>query len=200
MASNNRAQRIGIWIIAIVMTIGTIGSFLVMILANDNAKIDQAQQEKEYAAQLEADQKQQAAAAKVNADNSEPFGGYSAEPFDASSVTALKTEVIKEGTGDVIKATDSINASYFGWTSDGKIFDSSKKKDATEDSPIAFSLSGVISGWTEGLTGVKVGSVVRLIIPADKAYGTSRSGIIPANAPLEFIVEIHKIDNTQSTQ
>lgn len=199
MASKNRGQRIGIWIIAIVMTVGTIGSFLVIILQNDNAKIDQAQQEKEYAAQLAEYQKQQAVAAKTNAENSEPFGGYSTEAFDASGVTTLKVEIIKEGTGDVIKAADSINASYFGWTSDGVIFDSSKKKNV-DDSPVTFALSGVISGWTEGLTGVKVGSVVRLTIPADKAYGASGSGTIPANAPLAFIVEIHKIDNTQSTQ
>ena len=58
------------------------------------------------------------------------------------------------------------------------------------------SLSGVIKGWTEGLTGVKVGSTVRLTIPADKAYGAQGSGIIPANAPLEFIVQVHKIDNS----
>jgi len=198
MASKDRAQRIGIWIIAIVMTVGTIGSFVVIILQNDNNKIDQAEQQKTDAAKLAAYQQQQTVAAKTNADNSEAFGGYSAQAFNASGVTALKTEVIKEGTGDIIKATDSINASYFGWTSDGKIFDSSKKKDTTSDSPITFALSGIIPGWTEGLTGVKVGSVVRLIIPADKAYGATGKGIIPANAPLEFIVEIHKIDNSQA--
>ena len=41
------------------------------------------------------------------------------------------------------------------------------------------------------LAGQKVGSVVRLTIPAAQAYSTQGSGIIPANAPLEFIVEIH---------
>lgn len=198
MASKNRAQRIGIWIIAIVMTVGTIGSFLVIILQNDNAKIDQAQQEKEYAAQLAEYQKQQAAAAKTNAENSEPLAGYSADTFDSASVTELKVEALKDGTGDAVEATDSINASYFGWMSDGVIFDSSKKKD-TLDAPVTFALNGVISGWTEGLTGMKVGSVVRLTIPAAKAYGATGSGIIPANAPLKFIVEIHKIDNSEST-
>lgn len=194
MASNNQAQRIGIWIIAIVMLVGTIGSFVVIILANSNQKIDQALQETQ-AADYEAQAK---AAAQANADNSEGFGGYSARTFDAAAVTALNVEVLKEGTGEVVKATDSINAGYFGWTSDGKIFDSSKKKGA-DNAPVTFPLSGVISGWTEGLTGVKAGSVVRLTIPADKGYGATGSGIIPANAPLEFIVEIVKIDNTTET-
>ena len=196
MASKDRAQRIGIWIIAIVMTVGTIGSFVVVILANDNAQVDQAQQAKDQAAQLAAQQQQQQAAAQANADNSEPLAGYSAQAFDPASVTSLKSEVLVQGTGDVIKSSDSINASYFGWTSDGKIFDSSKKKSAA-DAPVTFALSGVIQGWSDGLTGVKVGSTVRLTIPAYKAYGATASGVIPANSPLEFIVEIHKIDNTK---
>lgn len=195
MASKDRAQRIGIWIIAIVMTVGTIGSFVVIILANNNQKIDLAQQQKDQAVKLAADQQQQKVDAKANADNSEALSGYSAALFDASSATSLKVETLTQGTGDTIKATDSINASYFGWTSDGVIFDSSKKKDAS-DAPITLPLSNVIKGWTTGLTGVKVGSVVKLTIPADQGYGTTGSGIIPANAPLQFIVEIHKIDNS----
>ncbi len=195
MVSKDKAQRIGIWIIAIVMTVGTIGSFLVIILANNNQQADLAQQQKDYAAQQAAAAQQQMASAKANADSSEALAGYSAVAFDPSSVTALKTDVLVQGTGDTVKATDSINASYFGWTSDGVIFDSSKKKN-TADAPVTFALSGVIKGWTTGLTGVKVGSVVKLTIPADQAYGTTGSGVIPANAPLQFIVEIHKIDNS----
>jgi len=53
------------------------------------------------------------------------------------------------------------------------------------------SLSGVIAGWTQGLTGVKVGSVVRLTIPASLAYGSTAEGVIPADSPLEFIIEVH---------
>jgi FKBP-type peptidyl-prolyl cis-trans isomerase FkpA/FKBP-type peptidyl-prolyl cis-trans isomerase FklB len=186
-----RSQRIGIWAIAIVLTLGTLGSFLVMGLSVRNQSVDQAQQQKQYDEYL----KQQKLASQLNADNSEPLAGYSARIFDPANVTKLNVEVLTEGTGEVIKATDSINSSYFGWTSDGKIFDSSKKK-STDDTPITFPLSGVIPGWTEGLTGVKVGSVVRLTIPSDKAYGAQGSGNIPADSPLEFIVEIHKIDNT----
>jgi len=185
-----RSQRIGIWAIAIVLMLGTLGSFLVMGLSVKNQSIDQAQQQEQYDEYL----KQQKLASQLNADNSEPLTGYVTSTFDPDSITSLKVEVLKEGTGAAVKATDSINSSYFGWMSDGKIFDSSKKK-STDDKPVTFSLAGVISGWTEGLTGVKVGSIVKLIIPADKAYGAQESGIIPANSPLAFIVEIHKIDN-----
>jgi len=178
-----RSQRVGIWIIAIVLTLGTLGSFLVMALSVQNQTADQVQQQKAYDDYLA----QQKVAAQQNADKSDVLAGYAARKFDAAGVTKLTVETVK--------STDSINSSYFGWTSDGKIFDSSKKKDA-DDKPVTFTLSGVIAGWTEGLTGVKVGSVVRLTIPSEKAYGAQGSGAIPANSPLEFIVEIHKLDNT----
>lgn len=183
-----KSQRIGIWIIAIVLMMGTLGSFLVMGLSLNNQKIDAAAQQKQYDQYLE----QQKLAAKLSADNSDPLVGYTARTFDASNVTKLNVEVLTEGTGDTIKTTDKVNVSYFGWLSDGTIFDSSKKK-STDDKPIEFALNSVISGWTEGLAGQKVGSAIRLTIPAEKAYGTQAQGIIPANSPLEFIVEIHSI-------
>lgn len=192
--ASQKGQRIGIWIIAIVLTVGTIGSFVVIILSNSNQKIDAQQQ----ATQAAAAQAQQTQAAQANADNSEGFDDYTASTFDASSVTTLGVETLVQGTGDTVAATDSVNASYFGWTSDGKIFDSSKKKNTT-DAPITFPLSQVIQGWSQGLTGVKVGSIVKLTIPASLAYGAAGSGIIPANAPLQFIVQIHSIDNSAST-
>lgn len=198
--STTRAQQIGIWIIAIVLTVGTIGSFIVLILANDNSAKDSASQQADYAKQLADYTAQQKAAAQTNADNSLPLSGYSAEAFDPASATALQKDILVAGTGDEVKSTDSINASYFGWTSDGKVFDSSTKKDTNKDTPVTFSLSSVIKGWTDGLTGQRVGSTVKLTIPADQAYGTTGSGIIPANAPLQFIVVIHSIDNSKTAQ
>ncbi len=183
-----RSQRIGIWIIAILMLLGVFGTSAAMMLSPKIQSIDQAQQKKDYEKYLE----QQNKAIQANADNSEPLAGYSSRIFDANSVTKLNVEVLKRGTGPKIKETDSISSSYFGWTSNGKIFDSSKKKSA-DDKAISFSLSGVIPGWTNGLTGIEEGSVVRLTIPADLAYGPQVSVTIPANSPLEFIVEIHKI-------
>jgi FKBP-type peptidyl-prolyl cis-trans isomerase len=186
-----RSQRFGIWVIAIVLTLGTLGSFLVMALSVQNQAADQAQQQKEYDEYVE----QQKVAAQLNADNSEALPGYEARTFDPDSVTNLSIEILNEGTGEVVKSTDSISTSYFGWLSDGKIFDSSKKK-GVDNKQTTFSLERVIPGWTEGLTGVKVGSIVRLTVPSDKAYGVQGSGIIDANSPLEFIIEIHSIDNS----
>ena len=61
--------------------------------------------------------------------------------------------------------------------------------------PVSFGLDQVITGWRDGLVGMKVGGTRRLLIPADQAYGAnppSGSGI-PANAALVFDVTLHKI-------
>ncbi|OYW43924.1 hypothetical protein B7Z28_00410 [Candidatus Saccharibacteria bacterium 32-45-3] len=142
---------------------------------------------------------QQAALDKQNAEiqkmieeealTNRPLDGYEVTKFDASQVSELKVETLKQGEGEVLDASSTIFANYFGWTSDGKIFDSTNK-DGTV-TPAEFPLSQVIPGWTEGLTGVKVGSVVKLTIPADKAYGTAGSPPnIGPDEPLQFIVEV----------
>lgn len=179
MATSN-AQRVGIWIIAIVMAVGTIGSFFAIILANDNQKIDQQNAQEEYDKAL-------AESRKAN----KPLAGYEAVAFDKESVKELKVETLKEGDGPVLQADSTISANYFGWTADGSIFDSTNK-DGTV-TPIDFGLNQVIKGWTEGLTGVKVGSVVKLSIPADKAYGDVDTGMGQPTGPLMFIVEVKEL-------
>jgi FKBP-type peptidyl-prolyl cis-trans isomerase len=191
MATSN-SQRIGIWIIAGVLLVGTLGSFVAMMLAPANQQIDAVEQEK----QLAEYQQQQEAAAAERAKTVEPLDGYVAAAFDPASVTELKKEVLVQGSGEAVKTTDTINVSYFGWLSDGRIFDSSKRSGT--NTPIDLPLNGVIAGWTEGLKDEKVGSTVKLTIPADKAYGSQASGIIPANAPLVFILTINSISKVES--
>lgn len=182
-----KSTRIGIWIIAAVMLIGTLGSFAAMMIQPTNDQIDQQNAEKQLAEQ----QALQKAAAEERAKNAQPLEGYKAEKFDGDSVTELQKEVLVRGDGAELKATDTINVSYFGWLPDGRIFDSSKMSGT--NTPIDIPLDGVIAGWTEGIVGEKVGSTIKLIIPADKAYGPQSSGIIPANSPLAFILTVNKI-------
>lgn len=189
--ATSTAQRTGIWIIAIVLTIGTIAGFIAMILSPQNDAKDAAKQQADYQKMIKQYQEQQKQAREANAAASQPLDGYAAEPFDPASVTALTVDTLVQGSGDTVKSTSTITANYFGWTSDGKIFDSSKKDGKA--TPIDFSLDQVIKGWTEGLTGVKVGSTVKLTIPADKAYGATDDGSGNPVGPLKFIIEVKAI-------
>ncbi|MFJ3959110.1 FKBP-type peptidyl-prolyl cis-trans isomerase [Arthrobacter sp. NPDC090010] len=99
---------------------------------------------------------------------------------------ALVAQDLIKGKGDAVKATDTIVANYTGVRlADGKVFDASFQ----HGGPQTFSLSGVIPGWTKGLTGKTVGSRVLLVIPAADAYGEKPSQGQPAG-PLVFVVDI----------
>jgi len=108
------------------------------------------------------------------------------------AVDALQTTDTVEGTGEEVKAGDTVTVDYTGAVAaTGVIFQSSKDS----GQPVSFGLDQVIDGWKEGIPGMKVGGTRRLLIPADKAYGAtppSGSGI-PANAALVFDVTLHKI-------
>lgn len=184
--ATKKSERIGVIVIMVVLLVGAIGSYIAMALSVDNKSKEQS----DYLTQYQQYLDQQKEAAQQNADKSEALPNYSARTFDASQVKSLSIEVLSAGSGETVSQTDTVSVSYFGWTSDGKIFDSTKKIN-TDDTPASLSLSSVIKGWTNGIAGQKVGSIIRLTIPSDQAYGSTGSGIIPADAPLEFIVEIH---------
>jgi FKBP-type peptidyl-prolyl cis-trans isomerase len=170
------------------MTVGTIGSFFVVILANSNQTKDAEQQQKLFAEYQENQKKAQEERQKTL----EPLEGYAAEAFDAASVSELKSEVLVEGTGAELKEDSGMSVNYFGWTADGKIFDSTRVKGVTTPTD-QLKLNGVIEGWKEGLVGKKAGSVVKLTIPADKAYGSTDNGMGQPVGPLMFIVEVKEV-------
>lgn len=192
-----KKQRIGIWIIAAVMLVGTIGSFVVMVLANENNQKDLAEQQKlydEYMKQLEEQQKEGDAAAKELSDKYyATFAQFSSMPaaFDESSVgNTVTTSDLKVSDGAEIKEDTKYKAYYIGWTPKGTVFDSSIQ-DGTLKAPIDTSQMSLIEGWNQGVVGMKVGGVREITIPSDLAYGEEGSGEkIGPNTPIKFIVMI----------
>ena len=89
-------------------------------------------------------------------------------PADAKKTAkGVSYKVIKAGPGGPHpKPTDSVKVHYTGWTTDGKMFDSS----VVRNSPAEFSLQGVIPGWTDGIPVMSVGDKVRFWIPEELAY------------------------------
>ena len=96
------------------------------------------------------------------------------------------------GTGAEAKSGDRVTVNYTGWLSDGRKFDSSLDRRR----PFSFTLGAgeVISGWDQGVAGMKVGGKRKLTIPPDLGYGAEGAGgVIPPNATLTFEVELLKI-------
>jgi len=108
--------------------------------------------------------------------------------------TSLKVEDLIEGKGAAAKAGDKLSVRYVGELyKNGKEFDSSWKRGKA---PFQFTLGQqqVISGWDQGLLGMKVGGRRRLTIPPDLAYGAQgQPPTIPPNSPLVFDVDLTKI-------
>jgi FKBP-type peptidyl-prolyl cis-trans isomerase FkpA len=96
------------------------------------------------------------------------------------------------GTGGTVVANDSLGVGYTGYLTDGTKFDSNQQAGGTLFR-FRISKGSVIKGWDEGIIGMKVGGVRRLIIPSPLAYGRTGSGAIPANAVLVFSVSLISI-------
>ena len=104
--------------------------------------------------------------------------------------SGLQYKVITAGTGATPTATDTVVTHYTGTLIDGKVFDSSLKRNA----PATFPVNGVIKGWTEALQLMKVGSKWQLVIPSELAYGARGAGqSIGPNQVLIFEIELLEI-------
>ena len=108
--------------------------------------------------------------------------------------SGLEYEDTSVGNGAEAKAGDHVSVHYTGWLrnddgSAGSKFDSSKDRNQPFDFPLG--AGHVIQGWDQGVQGMKVGGVRRLIIPSALGYGArGAGGVIPPNATLIFEVEL----------
>lgn len=98
----------------------------------------------------------------------------------------LLRTVLVEGDGEEVTTESTITADYLGM-----VYGAKKPFDESySGKPAEFSLTGVVQGWTYGLSGLKVGSRVLLAIPPDLGYGSQEQANIPANSTLYFVVDI----------
>jgi peptidylprolyl isomerase len=109
-------------------------------------------------------------------------------PSDAKRTeSGLHYKILRPGTGtEHPEKTSSVTVNYSGWTTDGKLFDSSYAR----HEPATFRLNRVIPGWTEGLQLMVEGEKRRFWVPEDLAY----AGQGPVNGDLVFDVELIKIN------
>jgi FKBP-type peptidyl-prolyl cis-trans isomerase FklB len=113
------------------------------------------------------------------------------KPGVVTTESGLQYLVIKEGTGEMPKATDKVSTHYHGTLIDGTVFDSSVER----GQPVSFPVNQVIPGWTEALQLMKTGSKWKLFIPSNLGYGERGSGPkIGPNSTLVFEVELLAIE------
>jgi FKBP-type peptidyl-prolyl cis-trans isomerase FkpA len=115
----------------------------------------------------------------------------------SSSFAPFSQTDLVVGTGTAAASGNTLTVDYTGWLYDGS---QPNQKGPQFDSSIGrstFSLvlgaGQVIKGWDQGLVGMRVGGVRRLVIPPSLAYGSSRSGPIPPNATLLFEIQLRDV-------
>ena len=106
--------------------------------------------------------------------------------------------ITHHGTGQQLKAGDTVSVHYTGLLTNGTKFDSSLDR----NQPIEFPLGAgrVIKGWDEGIARLRVGDQAMLIIPPQLGYGAKGAGdVIPPDATLIFIVEVVGVKEASTT-
>jgi FKBP-type peptidyl-prolyl cis-trans isomerase FkpA len=133
-----------------------------------------------------------AAAAENNKAEGEAFlAKNKGEKGVFSTPSGLQYMVLRQGSGQRPRATDTVRVNYQGTLLDGTVFDSSYDR----GQPAEFGLNQVIAGWTEGLGLMPVGSKFKFWIPSELGYGSKGApgGGIGPNATLVFEVELQAI-------
>jgi len=121
-------------------------------------------------------------------------GCGSTSPTGPSSTAPFSQVDLRLGTGTEAAAGNLLTVNYTGWLYDptqtdlkGLVFDSSV---TTEPFVFQLGVGGVIQGWDQGLVGMKIGGIRKLVIPSSLAYGGVRNHSIPPYATLVFEVEL----------
>ncbi len=101
---------------------------------------------------------------------------------------------LKVGDGEEAVSGKTIVVDYRGWLTDGRIFDESYQ--TGKHFEFVLGKQQVITGWEEGIAGMKVGGKRRIIVPPSVGYGAKAVGPIPANSLLVFDVELLDVQPT----
>jgi peptidylprolyl isomerase len=105
--------------------------------------------------------------------------------------TTLLTKDLVVGTGPTATSTSTVTVQYVGALYDtGEVFDSSWGQAKLQPLDLG---GGVISGFSQGIAGMKVGGRREIVIPPDLGYGAGGAPQIPANATLVFVVDLKQV-------
>lgn len=112
------------------------------------------------------------------------------KPGVTTTASGLQYKVLTQGSGQKPGRQSEVEVHYKGTLTDGTVFDSSYDRGES----ISFFLTQVISGWSEGVQLMPVGSKYEFYIPFELAYGAQGvPGVIPPYSTLIFVVELLKI-------
>ena len=193
-------QRIIIGFIAVLLFVSTIMVYALIVLNGEKSKKGTAEQNAELKVLAkELDEKKKDKENAVKALNDKYFETLKSARSNIKSYNVsraqndgLKSIDLSVGTGATLEKESKYLAYYFGWCSDESVFDSSVDDNNNPKSlkdPLDVTGSGsLITGWSDGLVGAKLGGVRELHIPSTLAYGDTKEICGGKNSPLYFVI------------
>lgn len=122
------------------------------------------------------------------------IAGCSDSTTSPSATPSFSQTDVRIGTGTDATAGKQLTVNYTGWLYDGSKTDHKGLQFETNvgGTPFTFTLGigQVIAGWDQGVAGMKIGGLRRLVVPSSLAYGGVRNGPIPPFASLIFEIEL----------
>ncbi|MBQ3292918.1 FKBP-type peptidyl-prolyl cis-trans isomerase [Candidatus Saccharibacteria bacterium] len=192
----SKGQRIAIGVIAFFMLGSIIASYAAIVVSNTKSTSANSGLSEERLAYYQNQYSEQVKKFKeVSADDYTKFSPYLSEVKAYNENNANENGVqIKDlvtGTGRALETDDGDYLAYYvGWCADEKIFDSSLD---SETKPTAFAKAldvstGMIEGWYQGMSGMKLGGIREFVVPGNLAYGDKMELCGGYNKPLKFLV------------
>lgn len=115
-------------------------------------------------------------------------------PTAPSQFAAFSQADLRVGTGAEAVNNSTLSTNYTLWLYSASAAENkgTRIESSVGGTPFSFVLgtSQVIAGMNQGVAGMRVGGLRRIVIPPSLGYGQNRSGIIPPNATLLFEVEL----------
>ncbi len=181
----SRSQQISIFVIIGLFVIVGVGGTTLLVLGTSNSSDSSATSEADLQKQLAEQQNMCGGTQPAEDKRPVPTDIYTTQ----DKVQKVQVTDLRAGDGQEVKLGDCIQVHYHGTLAkDGTVFDSSYERGIPAEFPLE--VGGLFEGWTEGIPGMKVGGMRRLVIPSAKAYGEQEQEGIPANSDLVFVVEL----------
>jgi FKBP-type peptidyl-prolyl cis-trans isomerase len=102
--------------------------------------------------------------------------------------SGLYLQDVRAGAGEVAKAGDTVRLLYAGSLPDGTLVEAIL--DEARTPPFVLGSGRIIPGWEEGIPGMRVGGMRKLVIPPDLGFGATGRAPVPPNAILVFDIEL----------
>ncbi len=137
---------------------------------------------------------------KIYGSNRQKGEEFLAENAKKDSVQVLPSgvqyKIIKQGNGPLPTDSSRVEVHYEGRTLEGKVFDSSYKRNR----PAKMRCNQTIQGWTDAMVNMPVGSIWEVYIPQELAYGSRESGDIKPFSALIFKIELLGIEDETASK